>query len=140
MPTLDLAEARGRFAAARVARLATVTPDGRPHLVPIVFALSGNTVYSAVDSKPKRTTALARLENVRAHPAVSLLVDHYSEDWSALWWVRVDGTARILTATPEDREAQGAIDRLKTRYPQQTATNIVLAVDLTSISGWTSVR
>ena len=90
-------EARRRFAAARVARLATADLEGRPHLVPIVFALAGETLYSVVDAKPKRTTELRRLRNVRSNPSVSLLVDHYDDaDWSALWWVRADGSARVL--------------------------------------------
>ncbi len=91
------AEARARFAAARVARLATADAGGRPHLVPIAFAVAGDTIYSAVDAKPKRTRALRRLANVRENPAVSLLVDHWDEeDWAALWWVRADGRGRVL--------------------------------------------
>lgn len=73
-------EARARFAAARVARLATADAAGSPHIVPIAFAVEGDTIYSAVDAKPKRTKALRRLANVRANPAVSLLVDHWDED------------------------------------------------------------
>jgi PPOX class probable F420-dependent enzyme len=78
-------EARRRFAAARVARLATADTAGQPHLVPFVFAVDGDTVYSAVDHKPKRTTALRRLANIAQNPAVALLVDHYDDgDWSGL--------------------------------------------------------
>src|SRR5690348_1391752 len=88
-------EARARFAAARVARLATADASGRPHVVPIVFAVAGDEIVSAVDAKPKRTTALRRLANVRENPRVALLADHYEDDWSALWWVRADGTARV---------------------------------------------
>ena len=89
--------ARALFAAARVARLATVTPEGRPHLVPVVFAVTGDVVHIAVDAKPKRTMALRRLANVAANPSVALLADHYDDaDWSALWWVRADGTGRVL--------------------------------------------
>ena len=131
-------EARRRFAEARVARLATITPDGRPHLVPIVFALRGDTVYSAVDDKPKRTTELARLANVAAHPRASVLVDHYEEDWSALWWVRGDGLARVLK--PDRPEAQDAIALLKDRYPQQQVTGAVLALDVERWSGWAAAR
>ena len=87
---------RARFAQARVARLATIGPDGRPHLVPIVFVLVDDVVWSAIDSKPKSTRALRRLDNIRSNPQVSLLVDHYSDDWAALWWVRVDGEARVV--------------------------------------------
>ena len=103
------AEARARFAAARVARLATADAAGRPHLVPIAFAVAGDTIYSAVDAKPKRTRALRRLANVRENPAVSLLVDHWDEDdWAALWWVRADGRGRVLD--PEDPEARRAVE------------------------------
>src|ERR1700750_1480829 len=90
-------EARHRFASARVARLATADAGGVPHLVPIAFVVEGATIYSAVDAKPKRTRALRRLANVRENPAVSLLVDHWDEDdWERLWWVRADGTGRVL--------------------------------------------
>ena len=127
-------EARQRFAAARVARLATITPAGTPHLIPITFALLGETIYSVVDAKPKRTTELQRLQNVEANPRVSLLADHYEDDWTKLWWVRADGTARILEAN--EREARGAIEVLSTRYPQQRPTGSVLAADVDRWTGW----
>ena len=134
------AEARSLFAAARVARLGTVTPDGRPHLVPVVFAVSGDVVHIAVDAKPKRTTALQRLANVAANPAVALLADHYDDaDWSALWWVRADGTGRVLD--PADPAAAAGVDALRRRYPQHAATRPagpVLAVTVTRWSGWSA--
>lgn len=131
------AEARERFASARVARLATADSSGRPHLVPIVFCVQDDHVYSAVDAKPKRTTALRRLANVRDNPAVALLADHYDDDdWSALWWVRADGHGRVLGA--EDPEAVRAIGLLRTRYPQQRVTGAVLAVDVERWSGWSA--
>jgi PPOX class probable F420-dependent enzyme len=129
------AEARARFAAARVARLATADAGGHPHLVPIAFAVAGDTIYSAVDAKPKRTRALRRLANVRDNPAVSLLVDHWDEDdWAALWWVRADGRARVLD--PEDAEARPAVDLLRERYPRQRDAGEVLAVEVERWSGW----
>jgi PPOX class probable F420-dependent enzyme len=131
-------EARRRFASRPVARLATVDAQGRPHLVPVVFALAGETVYSAVDAKPKRTTALRRLANVAANPRVALLVDHYEEDWRALWWVRADGTGRVLDAA--EPEARDAISRLVDRHPQYREwppAGPVLAVDVERWSGWT---
>ena len=131
-------QARERFASARVARLASADAAGRPHLVPVVFAVQGDRVYSAVDAKPKRTTALRRLENVRQNPAVALLADHYEEDWSALWWVRAEGSARILE--PGDPEARAAVELLRERYPQQRAAGAVLAVDVERWSGWSAVR
>jgi PPOX class probable F420-dependent enzyme len=131
------AEARERFAAARVARLATADASGRPHLVPIAFAVSGEHIYSVVDAKPKRTAALRRLANVRENAAVALLVDHYDDaDWSALWWVRADGVARVLD--PGDPEAQRAIALLGERYPQQRATGPVLAVEVSRWSSWSA--
>ena len=97
---------------ARVARLATVDARARPHVVPICFVVDGDTVYTAVDEKPKRTRALKRLRNVEANANVELLVDHYDEDWSRLWWVRVRGTARV---EPLSQRA-GAL--LAAKYPQ----------------------
>ncbi|BCJ50787.1 PPOX class F420-dependent oxidoreductase [Actinoplanes sp. NBRC 14428] len=105
--------AAARFAAARVARLATVTPDGAPHLVPIVFALVEDVIHTAVDGKPKRHRGLRRLTNIAHDPRVSVLADHYDEDWSALWWVRADGVA---TVTDEPEPA------LIARYPQYRTT------------------
>ena len=130
-------QARRRFEAARVARLATADADGRPHLVPIVFALAGATIYSVVDAKPKRTTALRRLQNVRSNPRASVLVDHYDDaDWSALWWARADGAARVLD--PADPEARRAVALLAERHPQQRPAGPVLAVDVERWSGWSA--
>ncbi|MDG4826585.1 TIGR03668 family PPOX class F420-dependent oxidoreductase [Asanoa sp. WMMD1127] len=130
------AQARARFAAARVARLATVSGTGQPHLVPVTFAVAGDTVYSAVDAKPKRTTALKRLANIAAEPRVSLLVDEYDEDWSRLWWARADGTARVLPLA--DPEAARAAVLLGERYPAFVARGPVLAVDVARWSGWSA--
>jgi PPOX class probable F420-dependent enzyme len=120
-----------------VARLATVGSDGRPHIVPFCFALDGDALYFAVDAKPKRTTNLKRLRNIAANPAVSILVDHYEDDWSRLWWVRLDGTARIIT-NPTD--AAWAIDLLVSRYEQYRRARPegpVVAVAIERWSGWT---
>jgi PPOX class probable F420-dependent enzyme len=128
-------EARARFAAARVARLATADAAGRPHLVPIAFAVAGDTIYSAVDAKPKRTRALRRLANVRENPAVSLLVDHWeNDDWAALWWARADGRGRVIDS--EDPEARRAVELLRERYPAQRDAGEVLAVEVERWSGW----
>jgi PPOX class probable F420-dependent enzyme len=114
MPSSPPATAEQRLAAARVGRLATVTADGRPHIVPVSFALAGGRIYTAVDAKPKSTRALKRLENVRATGRASLLVDHYEEDWSRLWWVRVDGPAEIV-------DVQAALAALAAKYEQYRA-------------------
>ncbi|WP_043500857.1 TIGR03668 family PPOX class F420-dependent oxidoreductase [Georgenia sp. SUBG003] len=129
--------ARERFAAARVARLATVRPDERPHLVPVTFVLVGDVVWTAVDDKPKSTRALQRLANIAAHPAVSVLVDHYEEDWSALWWVRADGAAGVVDAdgTPE---ARTAIAALVAKYPQYATPppGPLVRIEVTCWRGW----
>jgi PPOX class probable F420-dependent enzyme len=136
--------ARERFAAARVARLATADARSVPHLVPVVFACvlatNADMIYSAVDAKPKRTTALRRLANVAANPSVALLVDHYDDvDWDALWWVRADGRARVLD--PAETEARSALALLSARYAQYRAVpppGPVLAVAVHRWVGWSS--
>jgi PPOX class probable F420-dependent enzyme len=137
---MNSAEARRRFASARLAHLATADRSGRPHLVPVVFAVEQDVVYSAVDAKPKRTTALRRLANVAENPAAAVLVDHYDdEDWKALWWVRADGTGRVLD--PQEDEARHAVGLLVARYPQHRAEppqGPVLAVDVERWSGWSA--
>jgi PPOX class probable F420-dependent enzyme len=127
-------EARRRFAAARVARLATADAGGRPHLVPVTFAVEGDVVYTAVDAKPKRRTALRRLANVAANPRVALLVDHYADDWDTLWWVRADGVGRVID--PHDPEARRAAHLLAARYDRFELRGPVLATDVERWSGW----
>jgi PPOX class probable F420-dependent enzyme len=130
--------ARERFAAARVARLATADAGGRPHLVPVVFAVDEDRIYTVVDAKPKRTTSLRRLANVTENPRVALLVDHYDDaDWDALWWARADGRGRVLDPAQEE-EARRAVHLLRGRYPQQRAAGAVLAVDVQRWSGWSA--
>ncbi len=109
--------ARGRFGAARVARLGTRTADGAPHVVPIVFALVGEVVWSVVDRKPKSTQRLRRLANIVSEPRVSLLVDRYSDDWDQLWWVRADGTATVEDPDTST-ETLAALDALTVKYRQ----------------------
>lgn len=130
--------ARQRFSTRRVARLATVDARSRPHIVVTTFALSGTQVYLVVDEKPKTTRDLKRLRNIRANPAVSLLADHYDEDWTELWWVRADGRAEVVEA-PE--VAVEAIDLLAERYPQYRASRPrgpVIAVTVDTWTGWAS--
>lgn len=132
---LDPERSRERFEAARVARLATVDAAA-PHLVPVVFAVDGDTVAIAIDHKPKARRDVRRLANIRANPAVSLLVDHYDEDWTTLWWVRVDGTAEVV----EDAAAMaGPIDLLLAKYPQYREirpAGPVIAVRIDRWRGW----
>ncbi|HZO62390.1 MAG TPA: TIGR03668 family PPOX class F420-dependent oxidoreductase [Gaiellaceae bacterium] len=119
---------------APVARLATVDRQGRPHVVPICFVLDGNTLFTAVDEKPKRTRRLRRLENIAANPRVEVLIDHYEDDWSRLWWVRLRGRARIV----EDRRA---VELLAAKYPQyrdRPPAGPVIAIEIEERSEWTS--
>jgi PPOX class probable F420-dependent enzyme len=132
---MDEAGARARFGDARVARLATVTVDGRPHIVPIVFAPAEDVLYTAVDGKPKSSTALRRLDNIAANPAVAVLADHYTDDWTQLWWARADGMAQVV----EGAEAADAIRRLTERYPQyasQPPPGPVIAIRVARWAGW----
>jgi len=136
MPRLTVPAARRLLAGARVARLATVTADGGPHLVPVTFALSGDILYTAVDHKPKTTTALRRLANIRAQPRVSVLADHYAEDWEGLWWVRADGMARV-SDDPDVMAGPAAL--LASRYPQyrqQPPAGPLIAITITRWAGW----
>jgi PPOX class probable F420-dependent enzyme len=119
-----------------VARLATTDPDGRPHLVPIVFALEGDILYSAVDRKPKRSANLRRIENARARPEVTILVDHYEEDWERLWWVRLRGRARVLDEGPERERALRLLVEKYPQYRTEPPDGPVLAVDVTEARDW----
>src|SRR2546428_8590138 len=135
---MDATAMRRRIADAKVARLATVGAGGKPHVAPITFAGDGDTIYFAVDAKPKRTTDLKRLRNIAASPSVSVLVDHYEDDWTRLWWVRVDGTARLLA---DGAQAVRATDLLAARYPQYRRARPggpVVAISIDRISGWSS--
>ena len=137
---MDTTEVRRRFEATRVARLATVDAAGQPHIVPITFALLGtHTIVTAVDHKPKRTTALRRLDNIAANPAVAVLVDHYANDWSELWWARADGTARMVPPGAEPGLHREALDALADRYPQYRETRpagAVIVIEVGRWSGW----
>jgi PPOX class probable F420-dependent enzyme len=127
---------RDRVDAAPVARLATVRPDGAPHVVPVCFARVGDTIVSIVDAKPKTTTALQRLANVRSSGVASLLVDHYDDDWTQLWWVRVDGAARVVDQGDEHRRAVAALVDKYPQYRDLPPRGPVLLLDATRWSGW----
>ena len=127
-----------RLTGARVARLATTDPDGRPHLVPIVFVLDGDTLYSAVDRKPKRSTTLRRVENARARPDVTLLVDHYEEDWRRLWWIRLRGRARVLDGGDERERALTLLAHKYEQYRAAPPDGPVLAVEIIEVREWSA--
>jgi PPOX class probable F420-dependent enzyme len=127
---------RKRVAESRVARLATLDEDGRPHLVPIVFALAGDTLYSAVDSKPKRSRTLRRIENARRRPDVTVLVDHYDDDWTRLWWVRLRGRARVLDGGEEAARALELLIEKYEQYGDAPPGLPALAIDVEEWRGW----
>jgi PPOX class probable F420-dependent enzyme len=133
---MDPAEMRERVREYRVGRLATLGADGRPHLVPICFALEEDTLYSAVDEKPKRSQRLQRLENIRRRPEVSVLVDHYEEDWTRLWWVRMDGTATVHEDGPEREHGLALLGAKYEQYRGDPPTGAVIAVRIESWRGW----
>src|SRR2546429_8844632 len=133
---LEPAEARRRFAAAPVARLATVSPDGRPHLVPVTFTVDGDVIYSAVDAKPKTTTRLARLRNIAAEPRVAILADHYEPDWDRLWWARADGAATVLAAAAEMGAPRALLARRDPHYRAAPPGGPVIRVQVERWTGW----
>ncbi len=134
---LEAAEARDRFAGSPVLRLATAGADGRPHVVPCTFAVDGaRRIVIGIDNKPKASTNLRRLRNIRENPRVSLLVDHYADDWTRLWWVRAEGTAAVEEAGVEHAEHW---DLLRARYPQYGAVVLrgpMIVVTVERWSGW----
>jgi PPOX class probable F420-dependent enzyme len=134
-------EALALAAAARVGRLATVRPDGAPHVVPVVFVLfaerDGLRIYWAVDDKPKLSTSLVRLRNISENPRVEVVVDMYDEDWSRLWWVRLLGTARVVS---RDDERISALDGLAAKYEpyrRDPPSGDVVAIDVIDVRWWT---
>jgi PPOX class probable F420-dependent enzyme len=135
---MKAAEAFRLMASVPVATLATLRPDGSPHLVPIVFAVSGERIITAIDGKPKQQVTPGRLLNIGADPRVCILVHHYDDDWSRLWWVRIDGTARVLD---EGDEHSQSLTALRERYPQYQTTPLpgpVIVVDPAAVIGWSA--
>jgi len=126
----------------RVARLATVDESGYPHLVPVCYATDGQTYYSAIDAKPKRTPPerLKRVRNIHANPRVALLIDHYEEDWRQLRYVMVQGCAEVLRHGPEWKAARGL---LEAKYPQYRAmplseTGLMIKITPQRVVGWSA--
>ncbi len=123
-----------------MARLATVRPDGRPHVVPIVFALvlDGEvlSLYWSVDRKPKRSTELQRLRNIAENPHVEVVVDNYDEAWERLWWVRVAGTSRAVQDADESARALAALTVKYPQYVRSPPVGPVVVIDVAEISGW----
>jgi PPOX class probable F420-dependent enzyme len=134
---VDEVDPQVRFTRAKVARLATSSPDGKPHLVPVVFAVApeSGVVYTAVDAKPKSTQRLRRLANIAANAQVSLLVDHYADDWTQLWWVRADGTA---TVHHDGESMHTGYALLRAKYPQYQSVSLDGPVIEIAVHRWSS--
>lgn len=136
---MNEAECRRLAGSTAVARLATTRTDGRVDLVPVVFAFDGADLVFAVDHKPKRTQKLQRLANIEANPAVTVLFDHYAEDWDTLWWVRLRGRAQV---SAEEETAERARDALQARHPQyrdRRPAGPVVRITPQEWSGWSAV-
>jgi len=138
---MDRVEAIARLRSARVGRLATVTPEARPHVVPFVFALVERdrdvVAFWVVDRKPKRSARLQRLRNLERNPAAEFVVDGYDEDWRALWWVRASGTGRVIEDASDERAV--ALEALAAKYPRYASDpppGPVVAIEIETISGW----
>ena len=129
-------EARARFATATVARLGTADAQGRPHVVVVTFAVDGDVIYTAVDQKPKSGTNLKRLRNVAGNPWVTVLADHYSDDWDTLWWARADGRAEILADQPGMAAPLKLLANRYWQYRQAPPTGPVIAITVERWSGW----
>ena len=132
-------ETRGFLDNHRVARFATAETSGQPHVVPICYAVSDNSMYFTIDEKPKQLTdrPLKRIRNLQNNPHVALVVDRYEDDWTQLGWVMVQGEAALLDDGEEHTEAQRL---LKARYPQLHGMQIndlpVIAVRIKRVISW----
>jgi PPOX class probable F420-dependent enzyme len=137
-------EAIARLREARVGRLATVRPDGSPHVVPFVFVVDpdGDELLAswAVDDKPKKRRAIQRLENIEANPSVEFVVDRYEEDWSQLWWVRVSGRARVVSSPEERAKMIAALTDKYPQYREAPPTGAVIAIDVDRVTGWSAAE
>jgi PPOX class probable F420-dependent enzyme len=129
---------RARVEAARVARLATVRAGGTPHIVAVTFALEGDIVVSAVDHKPKRTQHLQRLRNLEERPVASLLVDHYEDEWSKLWWVRLDLDVEIVRDGPRRTDLLEPLIRKYADYGVTAPQGPVLRMAVRSTTSWSA--
>jgi PPOX class probable F420-dependent enzyme len=120
---------------AQVARLATVRPDGSPRVVPTCSALDGDTLYTAVDEKPKRTRRLARLADIEAEPRVEVVLDHYDDDWTRLWWVRLRGRARVVE---RDQRALELLCAKYSQYRKLPPAGPFIVVDIEDRAEWSA--
>ncbi|MFC7406767.1 TIGR03668 family PPOX class F420-dependent oxidoreductase [Georgenia alba] len=134
---------RQRLAGSRVAHLATADGAGVPHIVPVAFAVvpdagapAGAAIVTAVDHKPKTTTALKRLRNLADNPRAAVLVDHYDEDWTALWWVRADGTTTLEASGAGWAAARAALVEKYPQYRRRPPEGPVVHLRVARWTGW----
>ncbi|MFV1961679.1 MAG: TIGR03668 family PPOX class F420-dependent oxidoreductase [Acidimicrobiia bacterium] len=135
---MDRAEALSRLGAARVGHLVTTRPNGQPHVVPVVYALVGNSVVTMIDHKPKTTDRLQRLINIENNPVATLMSDHYSEDWTALWWVRVDGEASVHIGDQVWEESAAALSAKYGQYAENSPRGPAVVISLDKVTSWES--
>ena len=127
------------LAGARIGHLSTADTVGAAHVIPICYAFDGDSIYSVLDQKPKRTslTRLRRVKNILANPQVALVVDHYEEDWSRLWYILVTGHAELML---EGDEREQAIVKLREKYQQyrdmDIDTNPVIKITPDKVVSW----
>jgi PPOX class probable F420-dependent enzyme len=140
VPSLDPEVMRRLVSEARVGRLATIDPDGRPNVVPFVYAVEADLLVSAVDRKPKTSERLRRLENIRARPDVTVLVDRYDEDWDRIWWVRLRGRARVADGGPDRDWAAGMLVEKYPQYRAEPPRGPAILVDISEWKGWAPIQ
>ena len=147
-PVLSAAQ-RAFLDEARRAVLATISPGGRPRLVPICFSLdpAEPVLYTPLDEKPKREDdplALARVRDIAADPAVSVLVDHWDEDWSRLAWLRIEGRAALVTSADGAAEHAAAVAALRARYPQYAThrleSRLLIRIAIERLTDWGALQ
>ncbi|MDP9143749.1 MAG: TIGR03668 family PPOX class F420-dependent oxidoreductase [Actinomycetota bacterium] len=135
---MELAEALDRLASAPVGRFASITPDGRPHLVAVTFAVTDGALAHMIDNKPKTTRRLQRLRNVEMTPRASLLVDNYDDDWSALWWIRIDGEASVETVGEQWGNARAALVEKYSQYRESPPDGPAIFLSIDRVTHWES--
>ena len=138
MATMDRTEALDRLALARVGHLATTRSDGRPHVVPVTFALLDDAIVTMVDHKPKTTRRLQRLANINSNGHAALLVDYYTDDWDRLWWVRVDGDAAVATEGDLWSTAREALSTKYGQYKDHLPTGALITIAVDNVTSWAS--
>lgn len=138
---MTLSDAQRRYVeTGRVGRLSTVDAEGRPHVVPICYAMADDVLYTPLDEKPQSVdaTELRRVRNIRANPSVTLVVDHYTEQWDELGWVQLRATAAITD--PDEPPHGDAVRALRDKYDQYATHNLeqrpLIRIDVGSVQSW----